>query len=512
MRHFIFAGLYLSILLQVRAQNESLLNFSNRTEKELFSSYLRFEINGHVKDYTPDNNNRFINFRMNKVLGQFRDTSILIDLNGNFHAVLYQPFEGNVSFYYSSGDGYVFKDLYISPGSAISLSINEKKIRSKEYPKSFAASGKFSLTNRLMNDFERAMESHHFITPNIWPDSKLKSDAIASFWNRRMKEELRFFHDYLKKYGVSDPVFKSWEENNIIYTGGARVASSLFLGRRDSTLTYERYLSYFGDVPFERQGAVHNSAYYDFIRVFAGGLEIIENLNPAYGDEKKTNGNDIYPLALRQVDKIAHGLSRDLMYASLFDPRRLAQSTYGQSLYAKNVKDRFIQTAISKQAFEQTKLFAPYDILDRLNSYTIDDSLKTRLAEIFLKHKGRYLFIDFWGSWCGPCMLEMPVYPKFIAHFKDDSIRFLFLSFEMTQQGVEQIQKKYGIEGDFILLSTNEMKILNNVLGFEEYPRHFLVDPGGRVINNNIWSISSGDEPSKAMMNKVSNLMVKEAN
>src|SRR5580700_6647235 len=119
MRHFIFAGLYLSILLQVRAQNESLLNFSNRTEKELFSSYLRFEINGHVKDYTPDNNNRFINFRMNKVLGQFRDTSILIDLNGNFHAVLYQPFEGNVSFYYSSGDGYVFKDLYISPGSAI---------------------------------------------------------------------------------------------------------------------------------------------------------------------------------------------------------------------------------------------------------------------------------------------------------------------------------------------------------------------------------------------------------
>jgi thiol-disulfide isomerase/thioredoxin len=163
-------------------------------------------------------------------------------------------------------------------------------------------------------------------------------------------------------------------------------------------------------------------------------------------------------------------------------------------------------------ALDRAKPFEPYNILERLQSYKVDDSLKTRILEIFTSHKGKYLFVDFWGSWCGPCMLEMPVYPKFIAQFSVDSIRFLFLSYEMRQQDVDEVQKKYGIEADFMLLSANEIRVLNNVLGFEEYPRHFLVDPDGRVINNDIWSISSGDEPNKAITDKVARLMTRVIN
>jgi thiol-disulfide isomerase/thioredoxin len=151
-------------------------------------------------------------------------------------------------------------------------------------------------------------------------------------------------------------------------------------------------------------------------------------------------------------------------------------------------------------------------IIEKLKSYKVDDSLKARLVDIFSQHKGKYLFIDFWGSWCGPCMLEIPVYPKFIAHFNADSIRFLFLSYEMTQQGVDDVQKKYGISADFVLLTTNEMKVLNNLLGFESYPHHFLIDRKGSVIDNEIWSILAGDEPSKAAINKISDLMTKGTN
>ena len=514
MRHFILAAFCASILLQVTAQktnraqtstnleSESSLNFSSHSENESFNYGRKYEINGHIKDYVPDSNNRFINFREYKIVGNPRDTAIQIDKNGDFHAVLYLPFKGNTSFYYSSGEGYVFKDIYVFPGNASTLAIDENKIKAQDYSDAFSTTGQFSATNKEIRDFTIAMNKHHFIASDSWLDPKLSSDSIVSYWNKRMKEELQFFHSYLVTKSNSDSVFTHWEENNIIYTIGWRIAVSLIAGRTDSTLTYQRYISYFRNIPINRADAIHNSAYYDFIGLFAESLEIIENINPAYKDEKKKNGNDQYPLALKHANQYTHGIARDLIYANLFDPRKLTQSTYGRDQYNKNVRDKFIQTVISKRAYEMTKPFEAYNVIEKLKAYKVDDSLKARLIDIFSKHKDKYLFVDFWGSWCAPCMQEIPVYPKFIAHFNSDSIRFLFLSYEMTQQGVDEVQKKYGIAADFILLTTNEMKILNNVLGFESYPHHFVIDRQGSVINNDMWSITPATNQARNQSRK----------
>src|ERR1700749_3739394 len=75
------------------AESSNKVMFSNTTQKEFFNSRKTFEIKGHITGYSPDSNNRFITFRMNRVFGKMRDTSIQIDQHGNFSAVLYQPFE-----------------------------------------------------------------------------------------------------------------------------------------------------------------------------------------------------------------------------------------------------------------------------------------------------------------------------------------------------------------------------------------------------------------------------------
>ncbi|HEX4374493.1 MAG TPA: TlpA disulfide reductase family protein, partial [Puia sp.] len=233
------------------------------------------------------------------------------------------------------------------------------------------------------------------------------------------------------------------------------------------------------------------------------------NVNPAYKILRKENGNNPVPVALQKIDLYTMGLAKQLLYYDNYISYRSSQTVYYLNRYQKAITNKYLRKQLEEKAESATKTFEAYNVIQKINDYKIDESLKTRLLKIFEKEKNNYLFVDFWGSWCGPCMLEMPVYPKFIGQFNKDTLHFLFLSYEMTEEQVIQIKNKYGIAGDFILLNNNEMKILNNVLGFESYPHHFVIDPESFVVNNNISGIESGDEPNKEVIKKVQDILAK---
>ena len=49
--------------------------------------------------------------------------------------------------------------------------------------------------------------------------------------------------------------------------------------------------------------------------------------------------------------------------------------------------------------------------------------------------KGKYLYIDLWARWCGPCCAEIPYLEKHVAHYKDnDRIQFVSISIDNDKQ------------------------------------------------------------------------------
>lgn len=55
--------------------------------------------------------------------------------------------------------------------------------------------------------------------------------------------------------------------------------------------------------------------------------------------------------------------------------------------------------------------------------------------------RGKYLLMDFWATWCGPCLGEMPEIHKAYEEFKGDNFSLLSLSFDQTPDQVVEFRK-----------------------------------------------------------------------
>jgi thiol-disulfide isomerase/thioredoxin len=57
----------------------------------------------------------------------------------------------------------------------------------------------------------------------------------------------------------------------------------------------------------------------------------------------------------------------------------------------------------------------------------------------------RILFVNFWATWCGPCVQEMPTIVQLAEVIGDSSVAFLLISIDDSERAVRQFGKKHGL-------------------------------------------------------------------
>lgn len=111
----------------------------------------------------------------------------------------------------------------------------------------------------------------------------------------------------------------------------------------------------------------------------------------------------------------------------------------------------------------------------------LDDPAVTVRPEDF---RGRTLLIDVWGTWCAPCVEELPALHALYERYHDDGLDILSVATYDTAEAIEAFRRERGFPMPWrhALLPDDEMEALRAAFEFSGIPAYLLIGPDGVVL------------------------------
>ena len=94
-------------------------------------------------------------------------------------------------------------------------------------------------------------------------------------------------------------------------------------------------------------------------------------------------------------------------------------------------------------------------------------------------YRGKYVLLNFWATWCAPCVQEVPSLNQLHQELNNDGLVVLAVSVDSQQDSYSAFLERFGVS--FPTARDPDMKI-PSLYGTNRYPETYLIDPEGYVL------------------------------
>lgn len=212
-------------------------------------------------------------------------------------------------------------------------------------------------------------------------------------------------------------------------------------------------------------------------------------------------------LAFVKPDEAHPGIQDSIAGMYMMAKARTARTI--DSLVGKYTDSYAVALIIDRFVAGQRKLSEVVQMYDRLtprvkNSYlgqklknTIDGLKKTALGsaapdftlsapdgrEIVLSsYKGKYVLLDFWASWCGPCLREVPNVKKVYDRYHSRGFEILSVSLDEKKENWVEAIRKYELNWEHVSSLQGWKCPVAKLYNVSGVPAMFLIDKEGKII------------------------------
>mgnify|MGYP003071065154 FL=1 len=173
------------------------------------------------------------------------------------------------------------------------------------------------------------------------------------------------------------------------------------------------------------------------------------------------------------------------------------ESTRGDSLMGfQTAYDKYVSKPEYRQELE--KVYAMWNKLKKgqhvVSSGAVYEDVEGNTVSLD-DLKGKYIYIDVWATWCGPCRAEIPFLKKLEEEFHGKNIHFVSISMDERKRNWIKMVEQEKLGGIQLWGGPSaQIAIDYKIKGI---PRFILLDREGKVIDNNM------SRPSEAVTKKV---------
>jgi thiol-disulfide isomerase/thioredoxin len=202
-----------------------------------------------------------------------------------------------------------------------------------------------------------------------------------------------------------------------------------------------------------------------------------------------------WPVVLKSLLNTDVSLELDLMYLQTVSQHMdTEKDTLSDATLAEvktTIKHKFLLNDLSafnnklKQNINEAKIKTGYTY-NQMEAAVPDDSFFVKILD---RYKGKVIFIDFWATWCSPCLQGIQQIAPLKEELSDNkNVVFLYITNPSSPEKNYSITMP-GIKGEHYRVSTDQYNILSKIFQITGIPHYAIINKQGEIVNRHfLWT------------------------
>ncbi len=190
-------------------------------------------------------------------------------------------------------------------------------------------------------------------------------------------------------------------------------------------------------------------------------------------------------------------LSKDIKYFEMVDTA--LTNTYDTAVVAR-MMHAYVQRG-QQQLKQQNQKSAVLETGQIAPEITLPNPYKDTLSLSELR--GKYVLVDFWGSWCRPCRIEHPNLRRAYRIYKKKGFEIFQVALEQNKEDWKNTLREDKLYWKYQVSELNYMQSkVARLYKVQSIPSNYLIDPEGKIVGHNLYGENLLNELSRIFIEK----------